>query len=462
MIKITRRLFIRMASFLIALLAFPSIFIQKINAGIHKEAGPSEISFKRNEVPLGVDSDGLSRIYLARNGTPEENMSKVIEMMGGIESIANKNDIIVLKPNAMWNNFRITNTNAMKAFIEMVLRIPDFKGEIIIAENHHFSIDNSRGWTTTERNGGYNLNELIDYFHEKGHKNVTKYHWHDAGPNPWPRDGSAGNGKRVNNPKDGDGYVWRQDIVYTSPKNRKCMMTYPIFTSTYSRITIDLKNGAWKNGKYIDRPIKFINFSGINHHTSYGGVTASIKNLMGVTDMTCGYQGIEPEGFYNMHWIGEESFIHLLTCRIRDLFNDVGLKQIGKFINRTFVPFGYFNFYRAGGALGYWMRTIRFPDLNIITAEWIGYGGPYATQKSGFPRTILASRDPVSLDFYAAKNILLTLTREAVDGQSYVDLHNPDNTTGPFRKFLEACQEQGIGNLDEGKTKIYSYEFGTA
>ncbi len=85
-------------------------------------------------------------------------MPKVLEMVGGIEAIVDKKDIVILKPNAQWWNQGMTNTNAMKQFIEEVLGIPGFSGEIIIAENHHYAVDNSRGWTTKKRNGDFNYN----------------------------------------------------------------------------------------------------------------------------------------------------------------------------------------------------------------------------------------------------------------------------------------------------------------
>lgn len=85
---------------------------------------------------LGTDADGRSREYVAKNGTPEENTRKVMEM-GCIEGFIGKKDIVIVKPNAMWENFRMTNTNAIKVFIDLVLNIPGFEGEIIIGENNH-------------------------------------------------------------------------------------------------------------------------------------------------------------------------------------------------------------------------------------------------------------------------------------------------------------------------------------
>ena len=129
--------------------------------------------------------------------------------------------------------------------IEMILDIPGFNGEVIVAENHQKSTPYSRGWTKNNVINGdpeaNNMGQLIELFRTRGYSNVTKYHWLNT----------ENGGKVVAGPWDGDGYV-RTDPVYEFD-GRKTLMTYPVFTSSFSGVTIDLKNGAWKNGKYIDR-----------------------------------------------------------------------------------------------------------------------------------------------------------------------------------------------------------------
>ena len=124
-----------------------------------------------------INTTATSEIYISKNGTPQQNITKVIEMAGGIEKFIEKNDIIVLKPNAQWWNQGRTNLAAIKGFIDLVHTIPEFNGEIIIAENNHFmddsladeEKDNVRGWTHfSEINGdidgdNHNLNTLIEY-----------------------------------------------------------------------------------------------------------------------------------------------------------------------------------------------------------------------------------------------------------------------------------------------------------
>jgi len=382
----------------------------------------------------------ISEIFIAKNGTPQQNVAKVIEMMGGIGRFIGLNDIVILKPNAQWWNQGRTNLAAMKGFIDLVLNIPDFKGELIIAENHHFmdvslrerEQDNVRGWThLSEINGdvdgvNHNLNTLIELYQKQGYEHVTKYHWRDGGPK---RDiwGNGQNGGVVSSPAEGDGYVW-SDINYTFTgflglKKWKVKMTYPIFTSSYSGITIDFKNGAFKrNGKrggdYLpNKSIRFINFAVLNTHGTDTGITSSTKNYMGITDLSCGAWGLQPKGYVNVHQCGER-----------------------------YYP------YSKAGPLGHFMKTIRKADLNIVTAEWVGWGARTDPSKATRMRTILASKDPIALDYYGAKYLLYPLSNEKY--------HDPDNPQSCVRKFLElALEASGDGTLDERLMRINEHDF---
>jgi hypothetical protein len=211
---------------------------------------------------------------------------------------------VVLKPNAQWWNQGRTNLAAMKGFIDLVLGIPGFSGEVIIGENHHFmdeslpddQKDNVRGWVhLSEINGdvdGVNrsLNTLVPLYQDLGIKNVTKSHWRDGGAKAgvW---GNGQNGGIIKSPGEGDGYIWSDiDYVFESLwglKKWKVKMTYPVFTSAYSGITIDFKNGAFERdgkggGRYVqDRPVKFVNFAGLNDHGANTGITSATKKLHG-------------------------------------------------------------------------------------------------------------------------------------------------------------------------------------
>ncbi len=387
-----------------------------------------------------------SHIYVAKNGSPQQNITKIVEMMGGIEKNIGVNDIVILKPNAQWWNQGRTNLCAMKGFIDLILSIRGFKGEVIIAENHHFMDNNSleeekdniRGWTHfSEINGdidgiNHNLNTLIELYNKRGYQNVTKYHWRDGGPKT---EDTWGNGKDrgvVKGPWEGDGYVWTDMDYEFSPlfglKKWKVKMTYPVFTSKYSGVTIDFKNGAYMRdgkggGSYLpERTIRFINFAVLNTHGEDTGITSSVKNYMGITDLSCGSPGTEPYGYHNVHACGSSLF-----------------------------PFA------KGGAIGHFIKTIRKADLNIVTAEWVGFGSRTNIRLAARLRTILASTEPVSLDYYSAKYLMLPL-----EGPN-ARYHNPDDSQSPIRKFLElVCQATGEGFVNEKLMTVYKYDFETS
>lgn len=453
----SRRIFIKAVAFLMGSGIFQlrrgktvSAFKASLEDGHNKQKSGEKPSHR-----LGVDQDGMSSVFLVRGGTPEENTKKLIELMGGIEKFIGSRDIVVLKPNAQWWNQGMTNTEAMKAFIDIVLAIPNFSGEVIIAENHQYNPANSRGWTTKFPNGKFNLNGLVEFFQQKGHKNVTKYHWQVGGTVKIPLQGDAQGCRRVKGPEEGDGYVWMEDCYYLSPTGKKCLMTYPIFTSSHSGITVDLRNGAWRDGQYLKhKPVRFINFSALNHHSRYCGVTASVKNLMGVVDMTCGFPGDEPVGTYNTHYIGVNKKIEWRRWKF--------IWRIARW--QKFIDYCYRNFYYTGGALGYFMKEVRMPDLNIITAHWVGWGSRTDPHKSCQPKAILASRDPVALDYIATRHILYPCTPPDIPrpegDKTYKELNDPDNENGPFRKFLCETQKQGIGNLKEEKIRVIYHRLG--
>jgi hypothetical protein len=432
--RITRRLFLCLSG----ISALVVLFSCRDQEGKKQGEGDMASGDRKN---IGILSDGKSYVYLSRNGTPEQNMRMTMELMGGVGNYIGLRDIVLLKPNAQWWNQGTTNTDAMRAFIEMVLEIPGFQGEIIVAENHHFPDENSRGWTTEQRNGAYNLNELVHHFQRIGKRNVTKHHWRDGGPSRPGYWGGAENGGIVTGPGNGDGYMWRSDLVYVSPTGRKAMMSYPIFTSKYSGITIDFKEGLWKNGAYLkDRKLRFINFAGLNHHGPDTGITASIKNYLGICDMTCGYRGTGPEGFHNFHYVG----YNILPGKIKYI--------LGKFGWREKTP-------AMGACVGYFIRTVRAADLNVVTAEWVGYGSRTDLNLREQAKTVLASVDPVALDFIAARDVMMPATKKHASGSVFESMNDPEKNDSPTRQFLEMCHETGVGNISPGMIVVREFSY---
>ena len=388
-----------------------------------------------------------STVYKSKGADVALTTNNLIESLGGIESLIDKNDIVVLKPNAQWWSQGMTNTDVMAGFIEQVLQIPGFDGEIIVAENHQDKTRDSRGWTTDKPNGRFNLNDLVQYFNDAGHKNVTKYHWHPAGANPNPLQMLGSGDSVVSHPSEGDGYVWPKDLYYECPNENRCLLSYPIFTSSYSGTTIDYKNGAFKNGAYTDQPVKFINFSAINHHGKYAGITASIKNMMGVVDMTCGYPSPNPKDIFNTHYVGASYLYQKLIYHADKLH---GMPYYKDLLTNPSV----FRFKYTGGVLGKFMKVIRPVDLHIITAINIGWGSRTDTTKAYQANTVLASKDPIALDYIASVQVLLEATKKVNADEYYIELNDASNKNNPFFHFLEECRRELGGTIDPNLIEV--------
>jgi uncharacterized protein (DUF362 family) len=351
--------------------------------------------------PATRNSQPGTILFRSVNGTPSENITKVIDLMGGVEKLVGREDIVIIKPNVQWWKQGAPNLAALKAFVDLIMeRSGGFNGEVVIAENCHRGstpwTSMSSGWPHAfERNSDIatvtNINELSRLLKERYRVRFSTCHLTDV---------DAGN-KRVFGPRDGAGYVYCDgtngvpllacENGENGPNRRVAIMTYPIIKTDRGTI-IDFKNGVWEKGSYTGQPLRLINLSALNYHSTFCGVTSSIKNYMGITDLSGGSDpnagGRLAKDYYNFH-----SFS----------FNWSSPGPVPGVL---------------GSAIGTFMKTIRKADLNITTAEWVGISSrtdpPVAHTKA-----VIASTDPVALDYHAAKHILFPNSKLAI--------HNPDN-----------------------------------
>jgi hypothetical protein len=372
-------------------------------------------------------------IYRAVNGRPDENISKVVELFGGIENFIGRDDVIVIKPNVQWWNQGAPNLSTLKTFIDLIMnRFNGFHGEVVMTENCH------RGHTPWESlNSGWrrsfvrnsdldnivNYNDLSEVLKRRYGDRFSTCHWIDV---------DSGS-KRVYGPADGPGYVYcdgSKGVPLISFDNgiigehyRAVIMSYPIFETDKGTI-IDFKNGIWAKGVYTNQPLKFINFAALNHHSSYCGATSAVKNYLGVPDLSGGSDpangGKLIENYYNFH-----SF---------PFDGDSPGPASGM----------------LGSQIGVFMNTIRKADLNITTAEWVGLASR-TDPPVAYTKAVLASKDPVALDYHATKYLLYP--------NSKIALHNPDNKDGPLYQYLKNCAEIARLSLDESNVEIKSWDF---
>jgi hypothetical protein len=354
----------------------------------------------------------LSSVYVAKNGTPADNVAKVIEMrFGGIENIIGLDDIVVINPNGQWPNQGGSNCENIMGLFDLILNRPGgFNGEIIFTECTQFQ--NFGYWTAEgsglDRNGPYNFNDMITYYQNQGHDNVN-------GIRLWRNMDDPGNWPLVSGPQDGQGWV---RVEWNSPGGYLFGFSYPIIESPYSGKLIDLKNGVYDNGYGGQPALKFIKVPNLNNHghnaqQDYAGITSAVKSFLGISEVG--------------GWSGHRS-LHQ--------FENLGA-------------------YACGQAIGAWMNAVRKPDFFLTTAEWVGWGSRTSSQATQ-ARTVGLCDDPVSLDYYMSKYVMWPTHPQ----QNYFnpDYNIPNNNT---RQTMNGCCDMGYGTTNESEIAAFVYDYDT-
>jgi len=309
----------------------------------------------------------------------------------GPSGLIGRDDVVIIKVNSQWDERGGTNTDLVKALIEAILNHPDgFVGEIVVADNGQaqYGSGGFGGSFSWLRNNAENISQsiqsVVDFFANKGYK-VSTYLWDQITT------------KRVSEYFEGDmedGYI----VNTTRNPRTGIMVSYPKFRTAFGTY-ISFKYGVWdpETRTYHSERLKVINFPVLKTHSIYG-VTACVKHYMGVVS---------------------DKLTARLGARAHDTVDD--------------------------GGMGTEMVETRFPTLNIIDAIWINAiprGGPSTSYDEATRVNIIAaSIDPVALDYWAAKYILLEVARQ----KGYRDLStiDPDNTeSGSFGRWLRLSMEE--------------------
>lgn len=356
---------------------------------------------------LGDDCGISYLLSLMRSHGTLFHRSPAITEAEGPEGLIARDDTIIVKVNSQWDERGGTNTDLLKAIIRAITRHPDgFVGEIVVA-------DNGQGqYGSTGRGGSFDyirnnaedisqsIQKVVDSF--AGHR-VSTYLW-DRITTKRVKEYAEENGE--------DGYV----IAGSTNPRTGLIVSYPKFRTRFGT-HISFKLGVWnpETHSYDTDRLKVINVPVLKSHMIYG-VTACVKHYMGVTsDKLTGQLGAGSHG------------------------------AIG-----------------AGG-MGTELAETRFPILNIVDAVWANANpgrGP-GTRYESATRTnvIAASTDPVALDYWAAKNILIPTARHL--GYSVVSSIDLDNIAShSFGRWLRLSMEEIIlagyqATVDEACINVY-------
>jgi len=326
----------------------------------------------------------------------------------GPNGLIARDDVVLIKINSQWNERGGTNTDLLKELIQAILDHPDgFVGEIVVVDNGQAQYGSagsggSFSWSRSNaEDPSQSVQKVVDMFSDS-HK-VSAYLWDSITT------------KRVEEYMDGDmedGYV----VNATANPRTGIMVSYPKFKTKFGTY-ISFKMGIWnpETQTYDSERLKVINVPVLKTHSIYG-VTACVKHYMGVVS---------------------DKLTRSLGARAHN--------TVGK------------------GGMGTEMVETRFPILNIIDAIWVnalpkrGPSTPYniATRVN----VIAASTDPVALDYWAAKYILMKVAE--LKGYGDRSSMDPDNLNpGSFGNWLRLSMNEIIragyqSTIEEDHMNVY-------
>ena len=180
--------------------------------------------------------------------------------------IIGKNDVVLLKVNAEWDQRGQTNGDLIKGVVARILAHPDtFTGEVDLVENGQWRCSFEYPQNNAE-NQAQTMRSVMDGFAGQG------YH---TGVYDWTLIGYGSHNHWVNEYDQGDtisGYV----------KEDSSGMTYAKFTTPYGTM-VSVRKGVWNGSQYEPDRLKFINMPVLKSH-SLMGVTASTKHYIGFLD----------------------------------------------------------------------------------------------------------------------------------------------------------------------------------
>lgn len=311
----------------------------------------------------GVDT--LFRL-LADNGTAFYQTSRP-HPWGGADGLIASNDVVAIKVNCQWKCRGTTNTDVVRGLIHRILQHPDgFTGEVVIIENGQGqgSFDGDPdAW------GSYSSWPNIDngiWVNAEEENLLTIDYLTDTVFAGAPVSSFLCDPIRstfiTTSDHTTDGYRTVSDV------------SYPCFTSAGGR-RVELKEGIW-NGSSHDQNLKLINIPVFKDHSGTG-ITGALKHTYGIVSMNDGSS------------------------------------------NRR-------HYSQSGTQTGKMWIEVRPATLNIVDCIWVSHDS-----LSGYPvsttfrsNKLVAGIDPVALDYYVSKHILLPL------GGSYTSRHNPDTYSG--------------------------------
>jgi len=307
-------------------------------------------------IPGNIPAGIVSVVFVESSTGPDDGVTRLINSMQnhGIhfyqtpaspQGLIASNDVVLFKINAQWDERGGTNTDLIRAVIQAVLNHPGgFTGEIIVADNGQGN-GGSLSWTNNNAiDRSQSVLSVVRSFQALGYR-VSGVLW-DEFTNVKVSEFNQGDTR--------NGFVVENNIRSTGLE-----ISYPKFTTEFGTM-VSFREGIWNpNTRTYNREgLKVINIPVLKAHWTFHQ-TGAVKNYMGVPSNAL--SGRRPH-------------------------NSVGT-----------------------GGMGTLMAGTRVPALNILDMIWIGPDqGPRLSYAQALQMNLIAaSVDPVALDVWATRNVLM-------------------------------------------------------
>ena len=291
---------------------------------------------------------------------------KTLAHPGGI---VGSDDIVIIKGNFQWTGKVSTSTDRIKGLIWQILNHPNsFNGEIIVCDNTQYYSNAIDQNDNNSEDTSQSIIDVVNTFHAKGYP-VYMMDW------------------KYLNPVDGLEYS-QGDYISCYMYDASTKVSYPKFRSPSGEHLISLRYGIWDSlaARYDSSRLCIINFPVLKHH-SMAGATIAVKNWIGV--MSTDRADLRYGGWDPMHY--------------------------------TYLFSQY--------ALVARIMAVTYPRLSIVDAAWTSKWGNISPDLVVNTKVLLASTDPVSVSWYAAKYILTPIASRPLET-------DPDLPGGKYHNSL--------------------------
>jgi uncharacterized protein (DUF362 family) len=312
----------------------------------------------------------------------------------GTNGLIASDDVVLIKVNAQWKYRGCTNSDLVRGLIQRILEHPQgFQGEVVIIENGQ-----GRGSLACDTSSSYNGNTEV---HANAQDESHSFLWlvdslfRDSRVSAFLLDPVRGSFIGA-----GD----HQANGFRTYEN----VSYPCFTTAGGR-RVELREGIW-NGSSYGTNLKLINVPVLKHHDQGGSeITGALKHMYGLVSMSDGQSGFRHYG-----GLGE-------TC-------------------------------------GKMMVSVHTPVLNIMDAVWVSQGAltGYPASSTFRADTIVASQDPVALDYWTAKHVLYPIDNNARHDPGFSGIDTWLTAARDIIVSRGGFAQRGRGILVESPTKTES------